>query len=711
MMNKKNGYAGIDYFRMPAALLVIAIHTSPLAVISETGDFILTRAAARTAVPFFFMTSGFFLISRYTKDETKLAAFIKKILLIYGAAVLLYLPVNIYNGYFQQEYLLPNLIKHLVCDGTLYHLWYLPASVTGAAFAWVLVKKCGYFTAFTVTVLLYITGLFGDSYYGISAGLPAVKEFYGLLFQISDYTRNGVFFAPVFFVLGGFLADSGYRHTLKTSLSGFAASFMLMLMEALTLHHFRMQRHDSMYLFLLPCMYFLFQVLLHFRGKRLKRMGTLSLVIYIIHPMMIIVVRMFAGFFHVKSLLVDNSLLHYIVVCLLSVLFSLVVCFFWEKYVLRKNRHNKNTERAWIEINLEHLTHNAGILSDAMPECCELMAVVKAHAYGHGDFETAVCLERTGVRAFAVATIDEGIRLRKYGIRGEILVLGYTDVCRAGELKKYDLMQTVVDFSYAGALNEQGKAVKVHIKIDTGMHRLGISWKDSVDVKLVFAMKNITVLGMYTHLSCADSLEPEDVSFTEMQLKRFFGLADALGKDLLKNVKLHVQSSYGLLNYPDIHCHYVRAGIALYGVSSSPDKRTKLSLDLRPVLSLKSRAVLVRDVKKGESVGYGRQFTAECDSRIAILPVGYADGVPQNLSGPNGSVLIRGKQVPIAGKICMDQLAVDITDTEAETGDEAVLVCAGNHDSLSAASVAEISGSISNELLSRLGERLPVVVK
>lgn len=711
MVNKKNGYAGIDYFRMPAALLVIAIHTSPLAVISETGDFILTRAAARTAVPFFFMTSGFFLITRYTKDETKLAAFIKKILLIYGAAVLLYLPVNIYNGYFQQEYLLPNLIKDLVCDGTLYHLWYLPASVTGAAFAWVLVKKCGYFTAFTVTVLLYITGLFGDSYYGISAGLPAVKKFYGLLFQISDYTRNGVFFAPVFFVLGGFLADSGYRHTLKTSLSGFAASFMLMLMEALTLHHFRMQRHDSMYLFLLPCMNFLFQVLLHFRGKRLKRMGTLSLVIYIIHPMMIIVVRMIAGLLHVKSLLVDNSLLHYVVVCLLSVWFSLVANLLWEKYSPKKKKHNKNTERTWIEINLENLEHNAEVLKAAMPADCELMAVVKAHAYGHGDFETAACLEKTGVRAFAVATINEGIRLRKYGIRGEILVLGYTDVCRAGELKKYGLIQTLVDFSYASALNEQGVTVWAHIKIDTGMHRLGMPWEKPSDVKLVFAMKNIRVLGIYTHLCCSDSREPEDVSFTEIQLKRFFGLTDALGKTFLKDVKLHVQSSYGILNYPEIHCHYVRAGIALYGVSSLPDHKTKLSLDLRPVLSLKSRVVLVRDVKKGESVGYGRKFKAERDSRIAILPAGYADGVPGSLSGPNGSVLIGGKQVPVIGRICMDQLAVDITDTEAEVGDEAVLVCAGNNNILSASSVAENSGSISNELLSRLGERLPVVVK
>ena len=176
--------------------------------------------------------------------------------------------------------------------------------------------------------------------------------------------------------------------------------------------------------------------------------------------------------------------------------------------------------------------------------------------------------------------------------------------------------------------------------------------------------------------------------------------------------KLHIQSSYGLLNYPGLACDYVRIGIALYGVLSSPDNDTVLKPDLRPVLSLKSRVVLVREVPAGESVGYGRSFTAGRDTRIAILSVGYGDGFPRNLSGKKGSVLIKGYIVPIVGRICMDQLAVDITDAEEVcVGDIATLVDTGEYDELSAPVVAETCGSISNELLCRMGARLPVIAK
>lgn len=196
-MNKN--YTGIDYFRFIAALLIIAIHTSPLGSFSETGDFMLTRIIARVAVPFFFMTSGFFLISRYTCNAEKLGAFIKKTTLIYGVAILLYIPINVYNGYFKMDNLLPNIIKDIVFDGTLYHLWYLPASIIGAAIAWYLVKKVHYRKAFLIASVLYIIGLFGDSYYGIVKSVSCLNAFYNLIFQLTDYTRNGIFFAPIFF--------------------------------------------------------------------------------------------------------------------------------------------------------------------------------------------------------------------------------------------------------------------------------------------------------------------------------------------------------------------------------------------------------------------------------------------------------------------------------------------------------------------------------
>jgi len=340
------------------------------------------------------------------------------------------------------------------------------------------------------------------------------------------------------------------------------------------------------------------------------------------------------------------------------------------------------------------------------------MAVVKAEAYGHGAFEISTHLDKIGVRAFAVATIDEGIRLRRYGIRGEILILGYTGSCRASELKKYDLMQTLIDLDHAQALNEQGVAIKAHIKIDTGMHRLGIDGKDTEKVKKVFNMKNIKVCGIYTHLCCSDSLEPGDVAFTRKQIECFYHVLDVLKDSGITIPKVHIQSSYGLLNYPELSCDYVRAGIALYGTHSLPNDNTIAKPDLRPVLSLKTKVALIRPVRMGDEGLYGRSFRAERDSLIAILPIGYGDGFPRDLSCQKGQVLIKGRYAPVVGRVCMDQLAVDITEIEnVAVGDEAVLIGACMDTELSAPDVAERSGSISNELLCRMGRRLPVIVK
>lgn len=705
-------YTGIDYVRFIASLLIIAIHTSPLASFSETGDFILTRIVARVAVPFFFMTSGFFLISRYAYDNSKLWRFIKRNALIYGAAMLIYIPVNIYNGYFRMDHLLPNIIKDIVFDGTLYHLWYLPASIVGAAIAWCLVRKFGYQTALSVTAILYVIGLFGDSYYGLSEKIGILGGFYNLIFQISDHTRNGIFFAPVFFVLGGLIADDRQKVVLRKSICGFVISLVLLFIEALTLHFCNLQRHDSMYIFLLPCMYFFFQIILHFKGKRIVWLRTSSLIIYVIHPMMIVAVRLFAKLLHLEGWLVDNSMIHYLIVCLLSAAFGIEATVVWAKFRPKKVRYDNDTDRAYIEIDLNNLEHNVRTLRKVMPPKCRLMAVVKDQAYGHGAYEISTHLEKIGVRAFAVATIDEGISLRKYGIHSEILILGYTSVRRASELKKYDLTQTLISFEYANALNGQGVRVNTHIKIDTGMHRLGIPDSDFLDVKKIFAMKNLKVCGLFTHLCCPDSSIPDDIAFTRGQIDAFYNLIRNLKKFDINIPELHIQSSYGFLNYPELTCSYVRAGVALYGVKSLPDDTIELQLDLRPVLSLKSRVVLIRQIEKGDSVGYGRSFIAERNSRIAILPIGYGDGFPRSLSNGNGRVLIGQYVVPVIGRICMDQLAIDITEAEGiAVGDVATLIDSEGRTAVSAGAVAKNSGSISNELLCRMGERLPIIVK
>ncbi len=711
-MTKDKSYSGIDYFRLIAALLIVTIHTSPLTSFSETGDFILTRVIARAAVPFFFMTSGFFLISRYTYDNKRLGSFVKKTALLYGVAILLYLPVNLYTGYFKMDNLLPNMIKDLVFDGTLYHLWYLPASIIGAAASWYLVKKLDYPKALTVASVLYFIGLFGDSYYGFSEKVFCLSSFYDSMFQVSDYTRNGIFFAPIFFLMGGLIAEGRCKITFEKSVWGFTISLLLMLGEALVLHQFQLQRHDSMYLFLLPCSWFLFQVILCFKGKRHVNLRTVSLLIYLIHPMMILVIRMAAKLLHLENLLIENSILHYFAVCASSIVFSAAITAWWNRCKLKKEKYHPDTGRAYIEINLNNLEHNAAALQKAMPKECKLMTVVKREAYGHGAFEIASHLEKMGVDAFATATIDEAIQLRKYGIRGEILILGYTDVLRASELKKYHLTQTLIDFDYARALNSQGIAVKVHLKIDTGMHRLGIPAENFLQIKKLFSMKNLKICGMFTHLCCADSTDAEDIAFTEIQIGRFYSVVDELKDRGILVPKLHIQSSYGLMNYPNLKCDYVRAGIALYGVLSARGDAPVVMPDLRPVLSLKARVVLIRSVCKGESIGYGRSFTADKDCRIAILPIGYGDGVPRNLSDQQTGVILRGKFAPVIGRICMDQLAVDVTEIkDISLGDTATLIGSEGASEVSAPEVAGRAGTISNELLCRLGARLPVIVR
>lgn len=709
-MTKQETYSGIDYFRMIAAVLIVAIHTSPLASFSATGDFIFTRIIARVAVPFFLVTSGFFLISRYSYNADKLRKFIKKTALIYAAAIVIYIPINIYNGYFSEDNLLPKIIKDIVFDGTLYHLWYLPAAIVGAVIAWYLVKQWAYRKAFAVTLVLYIVGLFGDSYYGIAENIPSLNSFYHLIFQVSDYTRNGIFFAPIFFVLGGYISDNKDKLSFKKSIIGFTTCFSLMFAEALTLHRFELQRHDSMYVFLLPSICFLFYFLMHFKGKNRAQLRTISLIIYIIHPFVIVLIRLFAKITHLQNALVENSLIHYLLVCIISAGLGLALTAIWNIY--KPKKHNTDKDRAYLEIDLKNLEHNVRVLKNAMPPHCELMAVAKAECYGHGMYGTTVYLNQIGVSAFAVATIDEGIRLRKYGISGEILIMGYTSPMRAKELCKYKLTQTLIDYEYSLRLDEQGYKVTAHIKVDTGMHRLGFDADDTKEIVTAFSLKNIEITGIFTHLCSADSRAEEDVDFTRKQIGKFYNSLDNLRKSGIRIPKVHIQSSYGLLNYPEIKSDYVRAGIALYGVLSSPNDETKLKLDLRPVLSLKARVVLLRKIRKGETVGYSRAFTASRDSLIAILPIGYADGFPRNLSCGKSIVLICGQKAPIIGKICMDQLAVDVTDIyNIKIGSIATLIGKDENDEIAAPTVAENSESITNELLSRMGRRLNIIYK
>ncbi|TYQ15050.1 UNVERIFIED_CONTAM: serine/alanine racemase [Acetivibrio alkalicellulosi] len=704
-MRQDKGYRGIDYFRIIAAFLVIAIHTSPLLSINETSNFVMTRIISRVAVPFFFMATGFFLFDikeeRIFAKRDSINRFIIKALKLYGVAILVYLPINIYGGYFRNEGLLVNLFKDLLFNGTLYHLWYLPASITGVLIVYALSKKMRKKALVCVAILLYIVGLLGDSYYGIVNEVPLLKSYYGFLFNFFDFTRNGIFFTPLFIVMGALIQKQNQQSNKNKHILGLVIVIVLFLTEGLLLNHFKFQRHDSMYFMLVPCMYFLFQILLLWRGTNNKNLRTMSMTMYIIHPLGIILIRGIAKILNLQIFLIENSLIHYIAVCIFSFIVSIILAKLLLK--LRKER-TLCSERAWIEINTNNLRHNVNVLKELLHKECRLMAVVKANAYGHGDVEISKELNRAGVKDFAVATIQEGIGLRKKGVKGNILILGYTHPNDIKYLVKYRLTQTVLHYKYARILNKSMKNIKVHIKIDTGMNRLGESCQNLSNIEKIYQCEHLIIEGMYTHLCVSDSLSQSDTEFSLSQIDSFFKVTREI-KNMGYNIgKIHIQSSYGVLNFPQLKCDYARIGIALYGVLSKEDDETRINPDLRPVLSVKARIIMTKAIEKGQWVGYGREFAATQNMKIAVVSIGYADGIPRNIS--NGFVVLKGCKKPIISKICMDQMIIDITDIPNVKSGDIVTIIGEDGERITSEEIARSSGTITNELLSRLGSRL-----
>ena len=367
--------------------------------------------------------------------------------------------------------------------------------------------------------------------------------------------------------------------------------------------------------------------------------------------------------------------------------------------------------RAWIEINLDNLENNITQIKNIIPTQTKIMAVVKANAYGHGMTEISKKLNQVGVTDFAVATLEEGIILREAGIKGNILILGYTNFNNIDYLLKYNLIQTIVDYDYAKRISQmdlKGK-LKVHIKINTGMNRIGESYKNIDKLIEIYQMKNLEILGTYSHLCVSDSLKEDDKLFTNKQITNFFETIKTLQNLGYDTGKIHIQASYGILNYPELNCDYVRPGIIMYGVYSDEYENTKTKVNLKPVLSLKARITSIKEITQGESVSYGRIFKADKTMKIATVGIGYADGYPRNLSGKNAKVLVNGNYVNIIGRICMDQLVIDVSNlTKIEDGDIVTLI--GEEKQIKAEVVAQNSGTITNELLSRLGKRLPIII-
>lgn len=748
-MAMEKQYGGADYFRMAAAFLVAAIHTSPLASFSGKADFILTRVFARVAVPFFFMVTGYFLLPQYllrhSMDLRPLKQLFRKLFILYGAAMLLYLPINIYAGQLGKAGA-GELLRMILVEGTFYHLWYLPAVMLSVAVVWFLGQKLPFFIMTLMSFLLYLAGLFGDSYYGAAEQIPALKSAYELLFSVSSHTRNGLFYAPLFLVMGAGIsrmehkdrrergrmpgreepraAKKKHRGMIAADMACFGICLGLMTAEGLLLHGLKMQRHDSMYVMLPAVMFFLFRLLVSLRIAPVKWFRSVSMWIYLFHPFCIILVRGWAKAVHLESLLVENSLLHYLAVCAVSLGCGCAAAVMEGRIAAAKGKKEGfhfAKGRAWIELDREHLIKNVRTLESLLSPGQRLMPAVKADAYGHGAILIAGELQKAGIGAFCVACAAEGVKLRKSGITGEILVLGYTHPKDFFLLRKYNLIQTVVDYAYGRLLNSYGKKIRVHVKVDTGMHRLGERAEKKQEIDRIFRLKNLRVEGIFTHLSADETKEPAELAFTKRQAALFYEIAEYRKKKAgggkkrrLKDkgasgIKTHLLASYGLINYPELGGDYVRCGIALYGLLGDRQsmERYKGRVALLPVMSVKARIAVVKELYKGESVGYGLEYETEEDRKIAVLSIGYADGLPRSLSAGRGRVLIHGQSVPVAGRICMDQMIVDITGISGvKAGETAVILGREGGEEITAYELAEKTETITNEIMSRLGERL-----
>ena len=330
-----------------------------------------------------------------------------KTALIYAFSVLLYLPLNLYAGAFA-PFSPGQFLKELLVDGTFYHLWYLPAVLLGVPVAWAL-RRLGWKGGLAAAGALYLLGLLGDSYYGFAARVPLLKAMYEGLFTVSSYTRNGLFFAPLFLLLGALCT----RVRLKWAWPLAAGSFAAMCAEAFLLKAAGAPRHDSMYVMLPLCMMALFSGLVQNNAGRCRAAAGTALWVYLLHPWCIVLVRGAAKVLGLQKLFVESGPGHFIAVALAS--FALAFCAQWAAARLTPARVPA-TARAWREVDLAALRHNAQVLMEALGGC-SLMAVLKADAYGHGAGKVAKALRRCGVRAFAVATVAEGAALRRAFVR------------------------------------------------------------------------------------------------------------------------------------------------------------------------------------------------------------------------------------------------------------------------------------------------------
>lgn len=360
-------------------------------------------------------------------------------------------------------------------------------------------------------------------------------------------------------------------------------------------------------------------------------------------------------------------------------------------------------------IDTEALKHNYFQLREKVSKTSKVMAVVKANAYGHGDIEVAGVLERLGCEFFGVAIAEEGERLRKSGIKRPIVVLGGAYPGQVKDIFSLDLTPVVFDILTAGALNSYaerlGTVKNIHVKIDTGMGRLGLlAGEIAPFFEELKGFKNLRLEAVLSHFAEAESA---DRDFTVKQLEDFVKSVDMIKGLGYAPEYIDMANSAAAAAHPDSRMDIVRPGIMLYGAYPAP--RFAKEISLKPVLTLKTRVLHLKKVPPGFTVSYGRTFTAKKECVIATLPIGYADGLPRRLSG-KGEVLVRGARAPIAGRVCMDLTMCDVTNINGvAVGDPVVVIGTQGTETIPVEEVAERSGTISYEIFCNISGRVPRV--
>lgn len=369
----------------------------------------------------------------------------------------------------------------------------------------------------------------------------------------------------------------------------------------------------------------------------------------------------------------------------------------------------KNHKRAWATVNLSKLEKNINTIKQQISPSTGIMAVVKADAYGHGEKEVLRKLESIGIKYFAVSNLDEAISVRNICPDGDILILGYTPPEYSDELIQHNIIQCIVSEEYASELNKNAVSpVRCHIKLDTGMGRIGLKYSKVSDccdsVERIAALPALSVEGLFTHFSVADSDDAENIEYTKKQADFIKSVYHTLEKRGTKLLHMHFLNSAGTGYHYDSESTLARIGITMYGLY--PNYALPLPCAVEPVMEFKAVISNVKTAVKGDFISYGRTYEATEPVKIATATVGYADGYSRLLSS-KGQVLIKGKRCRIVGRICMDQMMIDVTDVDVKAGDIVTLIGKDGDDVITADELASWYGTIGYEVVCGISKRVP----